>query len=495
MRLSFIPNSSEFGIFDGIGPVSGEQAALMLRDFLNRHLPRGLGNGGGGNNRTSWTAAAFATKAGISASRISEWRNLKGGLPQLSSLQALEWAFFPDIDARSKEPAFIEWQQVRRAIERQGEPAQAAPDQPTLSLREAWALLTRPIVRNTIPIVRSAPNEPGAGQLREEQISAWLLDRRFILPMPESFLAALREDPFLADRYDVHPAVDLDGQADIAALCDTVPVPGFRAIVAYHAEAYGQFVLSQLRQRQAYPPYNKPKVGLHGYQQSQRSGRSEGVYLDLDFYQTDYHTHRVMRRVLHDLRVNHPALFTEQGDLYEGRPWLRYFTTSFGINILATTDEAQGRRCYMVQLSHRQGNPNQQGLWHVSANEGVTVDDAEDRRILLSRVVARALMEELGHAYDPSRDETRYLEFAFDLRNLEPFISCVTHLGTDRDSFYRQKQRLARDDRREFAQVRDIAFTEQEIIRMVLDHPDGAAGFTSYCLNILDSVLVRGMAE
>ena len=474
-----------------MGPPSVDSlhAAELLRDFLNRHLARGTGNGGAAR-----TAAAFALTSGISASRISEWRKLKGGLPQLGSLQALEWAFFPDLDLRSNDPAFTEWQRVRRAIERKGEPSDPEPDTRSLSLRDAWAIITRPIMRNTIPVVRSAPGEPGAGVLRGDQISARVLDAAFILPMWEEFRQALADDGFLRERYDTHSAVDLSGDADCKEFYDSVPVSGFQSIVAYHSEAHARFVLEELRRRPAYPPYNKRKVGLHGYQQSQRSGRGEGVYLDLDFYRTDYHTHRVMKRVLHDLRGTHPALFDDRADLYEARPWLRYFTTSFGINVLATTQEPQEKRFYMARLSHRQGNANQQGLWHVSANEGVSLEDAEDGRVDVSGVVARALLEELGHEYDAASDRTLYLEFAIDQRNLEPFISCVAHLGTDRDSFYRQKQHLARDDRREFHEVQDFTFSEQAIIKLVLDHPDGAAGFTSYCLNILDSVLVRGMA-
>ena len=467
-----------------------QHAAELLRDFLNKHLPRGTGNGG-----EARSARIFAEDAGVSASRVSEWKKLKGGLPQLGSLENLERAFFPPGDARGNNPAFFEWQRVRRAIETHGSPREPEPDQPSLSLREAWAHLTRPIVRNTIPIVRSAPNEPGAGALRRDQISARVMDLSFVLPQPESFHRALHDDAYLRERYDVHPPVDLSGDQTLAGFYEAVPIVGFRDIVAYHAEAHARFVLEQLRRRPAYPPYNKPKVGLHGYQQVQRSGRDEGVYLDLDFYQTDYHTDRVMKRVLQDTRLSHPDLFTDDTDLYGARPWLRYFTTSFGINVLATTQEAHEKRFYMVRLSHRQGNSNQQDLWHISANEGVTVEDSQDGQIDVGNVVARALTEELGHVYDPAADETLYLEFAIDQRNLEPFISCVAHLGIDGDNFYRQKQHLARDDRREFYEMRDFAFTERDIIRLVLDHPEGVAGFTSYCLNILDSILVRKIAS
>lgn len=464
-------------------------AAELLRDFINKHFGFGTGN-----NRIKWTAAAFAERAGLSQSRLSDWRRLKGGLPQSSSLQALEWAFFPDRNQRVNDPAFLEWQRVRRAVETHGSPQEPDPDAPTVSLRDAWELITRPIMRNTISIVRSAPNEPGAGVLRREQISTRLLNQSFILPQPSSFHQAFREDAYLHERYDLHPAGDLAGDTDLKAFYDAVPILGFREIVNYHSEAHARFVLEQLRQRPAYPPYNKQKVGLYGYQQAQRAGRNEGVYLDLDFYRTDYHTHRVMKRVLHDLRQTQPALFEDQSDLYDAKPWLRYFTTSFGINVLATTTETHGKIFYMVRTSSRQGNANQQGLWHITANEGVSIEDAIEGYIDIQSVVARALSEEMGHIYDPVADQTLYLEFAIDQRNFEPFISCVAHLACDRDEFYRRKQHLARDDRREFRETRDFPFTEQDIIKLLIDEPDGTAGFTSYCLNILDSVLVRGLA-
>lgn len=464
---------------------SETKAARLLAAFLDRHLVHGTGNGG-----TPWKAAGFASKAGISPSRLSEWRGRKGGLPTPGSLLSLEGCFFPGERRSPNDPAYREWREVAHAIANDGLPDTPGPDDKHFSLRQTWELLTRQASADTLSLVRFSTD----ASADREAISARLIDAAFILPMPEWFAHAILGDAYLRDRYDIHLASDLSGSADLAAFYECVPVRDLRAIVAYHADAYARFVLDALQQRPAYPPFNKAKLGLHGYQQGQRAGRNEGVYLDLDFYRTDYFTHRVMRRVLHDLRGTYPDLFRDDAAPFDTMPHMRYFTTSFGINVVATTQESEGKRFYMTRLSNRQGNPNQQERWHVSANEGVSLEDVIEGVTDMHDVVARALIEELGHRHDPNADETLFLEFAIDRQNWEPFISCVAHLGIDRDNFYRSKQHLARDDRREFHEVRDFPFTEEAIMRLLVDHPAGVAGFTSYGLNILDSLLVRRMA-
>lgn len=461
-------------------------AIRLFVAFLEHHLSAGTGNSG-----KQWKASAFAERAGVSASRVSEWRRGKSGLPT-ASLGLIEQAFFPDRQSRRPtNPAYLEWQRVRDTVRHRG--VSADTEAARHSQRDTWDIVMRSLIGRTFSIVRSGASERAADHLRAECIDARLRERCFILPAPAWFYAAIAADDQWCERYDIHPPTDLTGDADCRDFLTAVPVPGFPEIVAYHADAYAREVLATLHRCPAYPPYNKKKLGLMGYRQPQHTNRDEGVYLDLDFYTTDYFTHRVMRRVLHDLRDNHPALFREEADPYGALPYLRYFTTSFGINILVTTNDAQGRRFYMTRLSNTQGNANQQNRWHISANEGLNLEDVQNGRIAIGDTVARALSEELGIRAGETCLETHYLEFAIDQRNLEPFISCVTHVDIDRHALYRQKELFARDDRREFAEMQDFPFKETAIIRLLLDHPAGVEGFTSYALHILDSVLARGM--
>lgn len=470
-------------------PDAASAASEMLSNFLTKHF--GLGTG---NDERPQTASAFAIKSGLSASRISEWRNRKGGLPSLGSLETIERCFFPGQATRDNDPAYLEWQEVRRAISRHHLPSEPNPDEKRFSLRQAWDFLTRSVSQRVTPLARSGPGTIGAGVLHRQQIDARLTQLRFILPMPEWFVHATQQDDFLRARYDLHGPVDFSGSAELSHFYDSVPMAGFRDMVAHHSNAHAQFILDTLRERPTYPPYNKKKVGLCGYQQSQRSGGDEGIYLDLRFYETDYHTHRVMRRVFHDIASSNPQLFRGDTDLYGAIPYLAYFTTSFGVNVLVTTQEERGKRFYMSRLSSSQGNINQQNRWHVTVNEGVNLDDFRDSAMDIGAVVDRALMEEIGAVIDEVRGETIYLQFGIEQRNFEPFISCIVHLSSDREALYRCKQHMARDDRREFREVRDFPFSEQGIIQLLLDDPAGVEGFTSYCLNILDSVLVRGLA-
>lgn len=465
-------------------------AMRLFSRFLEHHLSQGTGNNG-----VVWKAALFAEIAGVSASRVSEWRKGKSGLPS-ASLGLIEHAFFPEAKARRPtNPAYLEWQRVREAVRHRGLTDNPDEGMQRHSQRDTWNIIMRSLIGRTFSIVRSGPSERAVDHLRAESIDARLRERSFILPVPEWFCAAIAADEQWRERYDLHAPTDLVGDAACSEFFAAVPVSGFAEIVAYHSDAYARDVLAALHRGSAYPPYNKKKLGLMGYRQPQHADKDEGVYLDLDFYVTDYFTHRVMRRVLHDLRSNHPALFREEADPYGAMPYLRYFTTSFGINALVTTNDPQGRRFYMTRLSKRQGNANQQDRWHISANEGLNLDDVQNGRVGIDNAVARALSEELGIRTGPPPHETHYLEFAFDQRNMEPFLSCVTHLEIERHALYRDKELFARDDRREFADVKDFPFTEQAIIDLLLNHPAGVEGFTSYALHILDSVLARGMAS
>lgn len=464
---------------------SGSAAAILLSEFFDKHLQRGTGNAG-----NTMKAAEFAEKSGLLPSTISELRNRKR-LPKRHTLDTVENTFFPDKGRRANDPAYLEWQEVRAAIENERKPNVYDPDEKRFSLRQAWDLMTRPITSRVTPIVRFTNTQVDAAR---DQITARLTGNIFILPMPDWFIAELEADAYLRDRYDIHAYQDLTGNAALEDLFKSMPIAEFPELLAYHSSAYAHLVLETLKGSGSYLPYNKKKIGLCGYRQVQRSGRQEGVFLDLDLYETDYFTHRVMRRVFLDLRLSRPTLFSETPAPYEVMPYLRYFTTSFGMNIVATTRHSQGRRFYMTRLSARQGNANQHGLWHVSANEGVSFDDVIDGAVIMGSVVERALKEELGVCYHEPTDETLWFEFAIDQRNLEPYISCLVHLATDRDAFYRSKMHLARDDRREFQDIRDFPFSEQAIIQMLVEEPNGVDGFTSYSLNILDNILLRGLA-
>lgn len=465
-------------------------AMRLFSGFLEHHLSVGTGNKG-----VAWKAGQFAECAGVSASRVSEWRHGKSGLPT-ASLGLIEQAFFPEANARRPtNPAYLEWKRVREAIQHRGVPASTDAEARRHSQRDTWNVIMRSLAGRTFSIVRSGPSERAADHLRAESIDARLRERSFILTAPDWFREAIAADEQWRERYDLHPPTDLIGNVKCGEFLASIPVTGFAEIVAYHTDAYARDVLASLQRGPAYPPYNKKKLGLMGYRQPQHASKDEGVYLDLDFYVTDYFTHRVMRRVLHDLRNNHPALFREDADPYGAMPYLRYFTTSFGINILVTTNDPQGRRFYMTRLSERQGNANQHGRWHISANEGLNLEDVQTGRVGIDAAVARALSEELGVRIGQTPHETQYLEFAIDQRNLEPFISCVTHLDIPRHALYHDKELFARDDRREFSDVKDFPFTEQAIIDLLLNDPAGVEGFTSYALHILDSVLARRMVR
>ena len=464
-------------------------AGRRFAEFLQTHMLRGTGHIDG----VAWTPGTFSAETGISESRISNYRR-HGAIPSPVSLMRIERAFFRNGGASAANPAFVQWQEIKAAFGASSEAAAFDPDRARFSSWDAWNMLLRPIRRNVVSIIRDGSTDPAQATLTRSQIRLRLTDRAFIIPVPPRMVRELRAYEADYQTYDIHRGMDLAGSLSLEHFFRAMPIAGLKDIVSRHAHAYAAEVVRLMAARTAYPPYNKPKLGLYGYQQPQRAGMPERAHANLWFYRTDYFTHRVMRRVLHEVRPRYPHLFaTDALWLDEPRGHLPYALTSFGLNLAVTAAGTAGRRLYMTRISSRQGNENQRNRMHIAANEGLNIDDVSDGEIDIDAFAMRALAEELGIIRRSDIATIDYIEFGLELRNFEPFISGIVHLTMTDEAFRRMKAMAARDDRRETTEFMDVPFTQQGIFDLLFQNPRGIDDFSSYSLHILDSLLVRNL--
>lgn len=463
------------------------QAALQLSAFLKRHMNAGTGKKDG----KRWDGISFKEASGISTTRLS---SLRTGMEEASvpNLSGIEKALFPLATGGKANPVYREWLHIKESF-LDGPVPQQSVDAAHYSARDVWALLLNPIRANSTPIIREGGGGAIAPYFTKDEISFKVVPQRFILPAPAWFGQWARTES--DGQYEVRDPVDFTGSPDLTDFYGQTPVVNLRELVAKHSEAYAREVKAKFDAVATFPPYNKEKLGLFAFQQPQPANRPERAYMAFWLYHTDYFTHRVMRRVLHEIRPTYPKLFEAKGAFFEEvGPFMRYFTTSFGLNLVVTTQEKSERVFHMVRLAGQQGNENQRRTLHVSANEGLNADDVAHDGVDLDAYTLRTLSEELGVTSTAPVESAVYMEFAMEMVNFEPYICGLVHLNMDGTTLTREKRSHARDDRRETTEMLPFAFSEQGIVDLLIDNPIGVRDFSSYALLILDSILARGLA-
>ena len=464
-------------------PTAEAKAALL--NCIDKHLLLGTGNPA----RQRWQSGGFG-KASTLGNLFSSIRS-GSKMATAGHLDKIERAFFPTQAARaSANEHYWEWSQVRAAylgIKRAVEPIES----PTLSRLDVWNILLKPIRANATSIIHEGGGHGVVPWFSAADISFSVLPKRFILPVPQWF-ADWASGPGSGE-YETRAPVDLSGAADLSDFYSTTPVPNLPAIVAKHAEAYAKEVYVQYEAAGTFPPYNKEKLGLYSYRQPLLANRPERAYMNFRVYTTDYFTHRVMRRILRELQASHPNWFTATDDFYAEHPFLRYFTTSFGLNLVVTTTNGSARNYHLVRVSSRLGNENQRSTLHITANEGLNTDDIIESKVDVVKYSERALAEELGVISTDAIESTVYIEFAMEMRNFEPYISGITHLRMTEADLNLARARYARDDRRETTtrSLITFPFTAAGLVQPLLENDRGLADFSSYSLLILDSIIAR----
>ncbi len=460
--------------------------------FLEQQMLAGLGD----ETEKPWTGATLAEASKVKAASISQYLSRKN-TPSADSIYKLERVFFPR--GRAVPSAlYARWRELRAALGLSGPAEEFDFHRRSYSPSDVWEILLRPIRPNVAPLIRDGGSLQGGGLLSLDHITMLAVPNEFYISPPPDIVEELRALSPAGDIYDLHEQTDLEGSTTLAGLYRSIPVDGVPDIIARHASTYGRQVLSDLKENPTYPPYNKKKLGIYSYQQPQYAGQEEASYVRLQFYRTDYFTHRVMRRVAKEILAKNPDLLPAERIVLDGRTsYLRYFLTSFGLNLVVTAHRsANAEGCpkfYMTRLSTQQGNTNQHNKLHISANEGLNESDIKGGTIDLQRYALRALSEELGILSSTEIHDMRFIEFGLETTNFEPFLSGWVQLKISHEQFLKRKRLLARDDHRETIAIIPYDFTFESICNMLFENGRGVGDFSTFALHILDTMMIRNL--
>jgi hypothetical protein len=174
--------------------------------------------------------------------------------------------------------------------------------------------------------------------------------------------------------------------------------------------------------------FNGEKYGVFNLKFT-RFGDEEKPGVEIDFFKTDYFTHRVFRSIYHELKKNkHPISSAGLSDFLKYKP----FFTSFGINTLLICEGSRGREVVLSKRSNRVHGSVPK--YHITMNEGLSQTDKDPfGKVDLELCFKRGLLEELGineKLYQHGVKASFY-DFFLEKNNFEIGLSSVFEIDLD----------------------------------------------------------------
>ncbi len=463
---------------------------------IRRLMEAGVGRNGSGH----WRQQELAYRVGVSKGTLNRW--IIGKYIDPNDLNCLVEVFFSR--AEDKVTYSREFQILTAS---QSSTLDEGIFSPQYSKYDLWNYMLRPIRGNVERLLTESGEFDGTPGFLLEHLSSSKITDQFIVPAPKWFSDwASTPDGSGYAPYELRPPVDLDGSSDFAQLQKYYPDARILDLIRHHSEQYARWVYEQHKDsRVQFPPFNKPTIGLLGWKQVQPAGREERAHLRLINYQSDYYTNQVMTEVMRDIRKERPGAFQNVGKSYPVSDglYLPYFTPSMALNIQVVTKGSNGPETHITMTSDRIGNKNQTGKFNSTVDEGLGIDDVDPVTGLVTfdSWVLRALSEELGivpralfpkDRRDPI-DNLIFLEFSVEMVNFEPFLSCVVTLDMTTEELLEAIRANARDASREIEQFKTIPYTAEGFMDLLIDHPTGVAGFTTFSPLIFDLIIQKGL--
>lgn len=220
----------------------------------------------------------------------------------------------------------------------------------------------------------------------EKWMELKLLDEYFFLSVPQPQLNELRKlyGDFASRSDQLFKYVE-----DFNELGKEIKIENFGILVEKHRRIVADSFVEMARKGVAI--YNNKKLGVR-YISVSRSRDREFNTLHMDFYTTDYFTHKVMRSIFSELRsTNRFPEISYTSDVNQYYPFL----TSFGVNSFLRILDKDNHYIVLVKRSKETSNMVRE-QWHVSMNEGLNTEDVEGKNINLNKWVKRGFDEELN---------------------------------------------------------------------------------------------------
>ena len=274
-----------------------------------------------------------------------------------------------------------------------------------------------------------------------------------------------------------HPDTSFDDGSDFKDIADITGIQALPDLIAKHKVIVGRKFLDSGDGL----IFNGDKYGVFNLRFT-RFGEDENPGVEIDFFRTDYFTHRIFRSIYHELKdAGHPIAAAGMADFLQYRPFL----TSFGINTVLICKGERGRE---IVLSKRSGRVHGDvPKYHITMNEGLSQTDRDPfGKVDLELCFKRGLLEEIGvheKLYQLAVKGAFY-DFFLEKKNFEIGLSSVFELELN---FAKDIEPLiARDKHLEIDSFLTMPLNAKAIKQFVHEND-----FVPHGLYVLERVLLR----
>lgn len=260
-------------------------------------------------------------------------------------------------------------------------------------------------------------------------------NKRFYIDIPEKYHQKINDlNPTFGIRQRQR---EVDTDDDFISHLETiVGITNIRELIARQVDAVAELFISELEAGKE--RFNGELFGVYKFLPS-RTDVNEDVCVKIEYYITDYFTHRVMGSIYKIVKATQPQLFDELNEMQNVNKYYP-FLTSFGMCCFIILEENDVER---ILIGHRSKNVIvDQDKYHFTMNEAFSLQDINKDTTLrpdLMICLERGLLEELGLPgtvlFKQMKDKKFYSLF-IDLDKIEMGISCFVRLKTDRSFDY-----------------------------------------------------------
>lgn len=313
--------------------------------------------------------------------------------------------------------------------------------------------------------------------------------KKFFLDCPQDIKSKIYEkDKNMAFHEDYY----FEKDAILEDLATMTRIENLPELIEKHRIIVGNMFLRDLDK--AYSIFNGKKFGVYSIK-NRRLNASEDAGFHIEFYETDYFTHKVFRSIYKELKDNNHEISKINIYPEEGLDYLRPFMTSFGVNsfIIARTEKGE-KGIIFSKRSPRTAN-TQESIWHVTMNEGLSFTDLEGKDISLINCLYRGLKEELGIGEEHHKliEREKFLDLFLVKDNFEIGITSLVETTSTMDVVCNLHS-IAKDSVLETEELKIVPLNSKEIIGFIQSNKlTTAALYTLKMIVLREKYLFKNM--
>ncbi|OEH92534.1 hypothetical protein [Bacillus solimangrovi] len=254
---------------------------------------------------------------------------------------------------------------------------------------------------NVIRICSGTPNYD------YNDIHTKVADKKLFIGFPKELRNKVLEHD---EKFELHDDFSFDGSNTFEDITQKTEIGNFKELIDKHR----MIVANEFVARTNGCLFNRPKFGVYKINYELRKGNDEVPEIRIDFFETDYFTHRVFRSIYHELKSqNHPVSQVNQENIKEYLNKYNSFTTSMGVNAFVITESKLGESIIFSKRSSNAAYSENKFKYNSTVMEGISQTDLDtyEKRVSLQLAVERALTEELGLSKDHQSKHDTKIEF------------------------------------------------------------------------------------